>query len=109
MSHLDRALFKRRIDREQYGFLTDGDTQMLAEDESCRLEQLLVRCGSCRFVCSAQDVAHIVSALELTGDYVRDVSFPARGALPGQTGGPLSRDTRCPNENLHLGVKFLGN
>jgi len=79
MSHLDRALFKRRIDREQFGFLTDGDTQVLAKDESCRLEQLLVRCGSCRFVCSAQDVAHIVSALELAGDYVRDVSFPARG------------------------------
>jgi hypothetical protein len=75
MSPLDLRLFKSRIDRDQYGFLTEEDAQILAKDKLCRLEKLLVRCGSCRFVCSAQYVAHIIAALESAGDYVRDVTF----------------------------------
>ncbi len=41
-----------------------------------RLCPVLVRCGQCRFTAGAQDVPHIIKALETAGDYVRDVSFP---------------------------------
>ena len=75
--HLDRQRFKSRIDRQQHGFLRDTDVQTLAADDACRLDQLLVRCGSCRFICAAQDVPHIIAALESSGDYVRDVSYPS--------------------------------
>jgi hypothetical protein len=79
MKNQDIAAFKRRIIHEQHGFLTDRDTEVLAADEFSRLDSLLVRCGGCRFVCSAQDVTHIISALESSGDYVRDVAFLAGG------------------------------
>lgn len=65
--------------QQRFGFLTDTDVQTLATDDSTRLTQCLVRCGSCRFVASAQDVAHLISIIETDGrDYVRDVSLVAR-------------------------------
>jgi hypothetical protein len=60
--------------KDQNGFLTDADVEILAGHN--RLCQVLVRCGSCRFVCAAQDVKHLVGAVEAVGDYVRDVSLP---------------------------------
>jgi hypothetical protein len=59
-------------------YLTDKTLPELVKLE--RLAQVLVRCGGCRFVCAAQDVGHIVAALENAGDYVRDVSWPVGSA-----------------------------
>jgi hypothetical protein len=56
------------------GFLKDTDIPaLIALDRLC---PVLVRCGGCRFTCSAQDIAHIIRCIEAGGDYVRDVSFP---------------------------------
>jgi hypothetical protein len=39
---------------------------------------VLVRCGGCRFLCGAQDVAHLIAIITADArDYVRDVSLPA--------------------------------
>ena len=56
------------------GFLTEQDIPALIRID--RLCPVLVRCGSCRFQCAAQDVAHIIQGIDAIGDYVRDVSFP---------------------------------
>lgn len=55
----------------EFGFLTDAEVARLAAGEDTRLTQVLVRCGGCRFVAAAQDVARIIAALEAAGDYVR--------------------------------------
>lgn len=66
--------FISRINQERCGFLIDSDiAQLKALD---RLFQVLVRCGGCRFLCSAQDVDHLIKCVSAGGDYVRDVSFP---------------------------------
>lgn len=39
-----------------------------------RLCLLVARCGGCRFMCPAQDLAFLIKAIEKAGDYVRDVS-----------------------------------
>lgn len=57
------------------GFLLNADIAELVKLD--RLCPVLVRCGGCRFTCGAQDAKHIMAAIELAGDYVRDVSFPA--------------------------------
>ncbi len=70
------------LDRCRYtlGYLSSIDIATLAGDESTRLTQCLVRCGSCRFLAPAQDVAHLISIIETDGrDYVRDVSLPSKG------------------------------
>lgn len=70
--------FIQRINEQRYGFLLDSDIpELIALDRLC---QVLVRCGGCRFTCSAQDVAHLEACVKAGGDYVRDVSFPV-GAL----------------------------
>lgn len=66
--------FIKRINDANCGFLMDTDIpELIAIDRLC---QVLVRCGGCRFVCSAQDVAHLEKCVVAGGDYVRDVSFP---------------------------------
>ena len=74
-----RILLKRVIE-DHGGFLTKPDVVDLAKLD--RLRQVLIRCGGCRMVCAAQDVAHIMGLIE-SGDYVRDVSIlagdPAHG------------------------------
>lgn len=72
--HLDVNLMLRRITEEQHGFLMKADLQALARDD--RLRQVLVRCGGGRFTCAAQDAEHLMGAVEMAGDYVRDVSLP---------------------------------
>tara|TARA_Y100000593_G_scaffold1782_1_gene3536 strand:- start:1369 stop:1659 length:291 start_codon:yes stop_codon:yes gene_type:complete len=65
----------------QYGCVTSDDVQALTEDPDGRLLQLLVRCGSSRFICAAQDVDVQIARAEALGDYVRDVSIPAGHTL----------------------------
>ena len=60
------------------GFLSSEDLPDLIKIE--RLQQVLVRCGGCRFTCAAQDVEHLIKCIDAGGDYVRDVSFKS-GAL----------------------------
>lgn len=67
----------RRAQVERMSFLTAEEVVLVAACEETRLFQLLVRCGGCRFVCAAQDVAHLIRCVEAGGDYVRDVSVPA--------------------------------
>jgi hypothetical protein len=54
-------------------WLTKESLAKLADED--RLKQCLVRMSGCRFVAAAQDVKHIIDALELNGDYCRDVSI----------------------------------
>lgn len=75
--HFDFDAFRTRILRDRCGFLTADEVAFLAGEPLYRLTQLLIRAGGCRFLCAAQDVAHLERCLEAGGDYVRDVSFPA--------------------------------
>lgn len=67
----------QQLRQENYGFITKDDLPAIIAEN--RLQQCLVRCGGCRFVCPAQDVTHLVEIIDASADYVRDVSFPARG------------------------------
>jgi len=70
-----RAKFEQ-LKQENHGFLTEEGVATLAT--VARLHPVLVRCGSGRFTCAAQDAAHFIEAIEKSGmDYVRDVSFIA--------------------------------
>jgi hypothetical protein len=75
----DPAALKVRVTRDRFGFLLDSDVAQLAACNRSRLWLLLVRCGACRFLAAAQDVAHLCRCVEAGGDHVRDVSFPADG------------------------------
>lgn len=82
------------VGQYQHGFYTAADVANLGACPRHRLWQVLVRAGSCRLVCAAQDVEHITRCLEAGGDYVRDVSEPARNRngdvnipAPEQIGG----------------------
>ena len=66
---------------DQHGFLTSTEVEFLADRDDGRLVQLLVRCGSKRFMCAAQDVQPMIEAVEANGDYVRDVSLPTGHTL----------------------------
>ena len=79
VDHLDVAVFRARILSDRLGFLTDRELARLAAHSEGRLTQVLVRAGCCRFTCAAQDVAHLERCLTAGGDYIRDVSFPAKG------------------------------
>ena len=57
----------------QMGFITDVEIpRIMAID---RLQQVLVRCNNCRFVCAVQDLAHLEKCIEAGGDWVRDVEI----------------------------------
>lgn len=75
-THFDPNACKARVLRDAYGFVSKTDVASLAADDTSRLWLLLVRCGGCRFLCAAQDVAHLIACVEAGHDYVRDVSFP---------------------------------
>ena len=86
----DPEVLKANVLRERCGFLSSAEVAQLAAHPSSRLWPLLVRCGGCRFVAAAQDVRHLIALVESgrdgdgcagdgSGDYVRDVSFPAFG------------------------------
>lgn len=75
----------REARTERCGFLTQADIATIAADPATRLQMVLVRCGSGRFLTPAQDAAHFIAIIERdyqthgiqTGDYIRDVSLPA--------------------------------
>ena len=77
-THFSPSTLITRVTRDNLGFLTASEVAALASRNDSRLTQLLVRCGGCRFVAAAQDVPQIINALEAAGDYVRDVSLPAK-------------------------------
>lgn len=63
-----------RVASRSGGFLSKNDIDDIASKD--RLRQLLVRCGACRFLAAAQDINHLIKAVNAIGDYVRDVSLP---------------------------------
>lgn len=63
------------ISRLPMGFITSAQMPELIALEP--LQPCLVRCGGKRFTCGAQDVAEMIRAVEMAGDYVRDVSIPS--------------------------------
>lgn len=77
--HFEPAALLARVSQDQHGFLTQSDVALLAGHLSSRFEQVLVRCGGCRFVCAAQHVRHLIALVESGSDdgpeYVRDVSL----------------------------------
>lgn len=80
-THTDGPLVLERCARDAGGFLRDTDVELVAADPTTRLTLLLVRCGGCRFLAPAQDVAHLIAIIERDGtDYIRDVSRPAEGS-----------------------------
>ena len=64
-----------RVRQNNYGFITEDDLPGIISEN--RLQPCLVRCGSGRFSCPAQDVAHFVAMVDSaeSDDYVRDVSL----------------------------------
>lgn len=61
-----------RIKEKNHGFVTDADLpEIIKENEN---QVLLVRCGYCRFITTANNLNHFIKVIE-TFDYVRDVSF----------------------------------
>lgn len=73
---IDVGLCLQRARKEQLGYLTAEDVDGLARAPEGRLVQVLVRCGRCRYMCAAQDVAFLHDAISRAGDYVRDYSLP---------------------------------
>lgn len=65
--------FEKFLSERPFGFVTVADMPELIQLH--RLCQCLVRCGSRRFICAAQDVAGMIRAVEKDGDYVRDVAI----------------------------------
>ena len=46
-----------------------------------RFTQVLIRCGSGRFMCAAQDAKHFIDIISKEGsDYIRDVSVVPQGS-----------------------------
>jgi hypothetical protein len=71
--------------RANGGFLTEDQIGAIASDPDTRLQLLLVRCGSGRFIAPAQDAGWFIRIIEEHAkqnssnrcDYVRDISLPA--------------------------------
>ncbi len=64
--------------RVKCGYLNSVEIDRIAADPATRLQLILVRCGSGRFLAPAHCVAHYIHIVESSGkDYVRDVSLPA--------------------------------
>jgi len=67
-------------------FITDADVARMSRPDSReRLTQCLVRTGSARFICSAQDIAHLERCLVAGGDHIRDVSIETTTAASHAT------------------------
>lgn len=81
------ALITKIIGPEQGGFLTLEDIRAMATLNPHR--QLLIRCGACRMVVSADSVEHVCGIIDASEtDYVRDVALlssdPAHHPAPTQ-------------------------
>jgi hypothetical protein len=91
------SIIQKLLD-EKCGFVTDADMPEVIKEN--RLQQVLVRCGSGRFICPAQDAQHFIDIIERdakaieskwsqlvanagmvltsrhpSGEYIRDVSI----------------------------------
>ena len=64
------------LSKDQFGFVLKQDLDVL-KSEMPNLP-LLIRCGRERYVAEAQDTEARIGYVEEAGDYVRDVSIPAR-------------------------------
>jgi hypothetical protein len=69
-----------KLRAEQYGFISSAAELARVVHEN-RLQPIIIRCGGCRLMAPAQDVARLVGIIEAAeGEYVRDISIaPARG------------------------------
>lgn len=68
------ALLAKIVSPEQGGFLTLEDIRALATLD--RNRQILIRCGACRMVVSADSVEHVCGIIDASEtDYVRDVAL----------------------------------
>ena len=74
------------LSKSQFGFVTKEDLDIL-EVEMPNLP-LLLRCGCDRYVAQAQDARAKMDYVEEKGDYLRDVSIPAR-TLDGMSTSPF--------------------
>jgi len=72
-----KAVFTR-IAGEQYGFVTDKDTEDLRALLPTPRLQVLVRCGCDRFLCGLDTLEARMAEVKRKGDYVRDVCVPNR-------------------------------
>jgi hypothetical protein len=66
----------QRIAREQYGFITDQDAEVIRAHVPSPTMKVLVRCGRSRFLCPLNKLEERMAQVERDGDYVRDVSIP---------------------------------
>jgi hypothetical protein len=73
------------LSKQQFGFVTKEDLDVL-EVEMPNLP-LLIRCGCDRYIAQACDTKARMDYVDETGDYVRDVSIPAR-TLDGMSTSP---------------------
>jgi hypothetical protein len=63
---------------DEGGFVTEKALLAMSKSDEWRLFQVLVRCGSGRFHCPAQDAIHFIAIITKEGsDYVRDVGLLA--------------------------------
>lgn len=78
---MDRQTLKATLTK-QHGFVDRDTLAALAADPDTRLSLILVRCGGCRFLAPAQDVAHLIRIIQNEkSEYVRDVSLPTDSEL----------------------------
>ena len=77
--HFDPRALRLRVNRDCFGFLFPHEVERLANHPHSAKWPLLIRYGSGRCVASADCVAHLCDMIRDSGDYVRDVSFPAQG------------------------------
>ena len=64
------------LSKDQFGFVLKQDLDVLKSEMPSL--PLLIRCGRERYVAEAQDTEARMDYVEEAGDYVRDVSIPAR-------------------------------
>ncbi len=76
-----------RVIDKQAGFLTDKDTPVLKKVMPWMA--VLVRCGRSRYVAPIRDLDKVFQIVEEEGDYVRDVSIPAKSVERFMKGGEL--------------------
>ncbi len=71
---------------QDYGFLNEKSLAVVVADPATRTTPLLVRFGCSRAIIPADQVAEHIATMERGGDYVRDVSIPAKPRAPGHRG-----------------------
>lgn len=70
------------VNAERLGFLREEEIAILATDPATHTTRLLVRCGGCRFIASADQTPHLINIITREGsDYVRDVALLSERTL----------------------------